>query len=55
LWGYSAYQGSNLLSNNWHFTNAQIGAIYEGIDREQVKAAIEFAVRSLDRLPEHPA
>jgi uncharacterized protein (DUF433 family) len=28
---------------------------YEGLDREQVKAVIEFAVRSLDRLPEHEA
>jgi hypothetical protein len=28
---------------------------YEGLDREQVKAVIEFAVRSLDRLPEHAA
>jgi uncharacterized protein (DUF433 family) len=28
---------------------------YEGLDREQVKAVIEFAVRSLDRLPEHTA
>jgi uncharacterized protein (DUF433 family) len=26
---------------------------YDGVDREQVKAVIEFAVRSLDRLPEH--
>jgi uncharacterized protein (DUF433 family) len=26
---------------------------YEGLDRDQVKAVIEFAVRSLDRLPEH--
>jgi len=26
---------------------------YEGLNREQVKAVIEFAVRSLDRLPEH--
>jgi uncharacterized protein (DUF433 family) len=25
---------------------------YDGLDREQVKAVIEFAVRSLDRLPE---
>jgi len=25
---------------------------YEGLDREQVKAVIEFAVRSLDRRPE---
>ncbi len=24
---------------------------YEGLNREQVKAVIEFAVRSLDRLP----
>lgn len=28
---------------------------YEGLNREQVKAVIEFAVRSLDRLPEHAA
>ena len=28
---------------------------YDGLDREQVKAVIEFAVRSLDRLPEHSA
>ncbi|MDP9013721.1 MAG: DUF433 domain-containing protein [Pseudomonadota bacterium] len=28
---------------------------YEGLDREQVIAVIEFAVRSLDRLPEHAA
>jgi uncharacterized protein (DUF433 family) len=28
---------------------------YEGLDREQVKAVIEFTVRSLDRLPEHAA
>ncbi len=28
---------------------------FEGLDREQVKAVIEFAVRSLDRLPEHAA
>jgi uncharacterized protein (DUF433 family) len=28
---------------------------YEGLDREQVKAVIEFAVRSLDRRPEHAA
>jgi uncharacterized protein (DUF433 family) len=37
---------------------ASIGDImqwYEGLDREQVKAVIEFAVRSLDRLPEPPA
>jgi uncharacterized protein (DUF433 family) len=26
---------------------------YDGLDREQVRAVIEFAVRSLDRLPEH--
>jgi uncharacterized protein (DUF433 family) len=25
---------------------------YEGLDREQVKAVIEFAIRSLDREPE---
>lgn len=28
---------------------------YAGLNREQVKAVIEFAVRSLDRLPEHAA
>jgi uncharacterized protein (DUF433 family) len=28
---------------------------YDGLDRVQVKAVIEFAVRSLDRLPEHAA
>lgn len=28
---------------------------YDGLDREQVKAVIEFAVRSLDRLPEYAA
>jgi uncharacterized protein (DUF433 family) len=28
---------------------------YEGLDREPVKAVIEFAVRSLDRLPDHAA
>jgi uncharacterized protein (DUF433 family) len=28
---------------------------YDGLDREQVKAVLEFAVRSLDRLPEHAA
>jgi uncharacterized protein (DUF433 family) len=28
---------------------------YAGLDREQVKAVIEFAVRSLDRLPEYAA
>jgi uncharacterized protein (DUF433 family) len=28
---------------------------YEGLDREQIKAVIEFAVRSLDRLPEYAA
>jgi uncharacterized protein (DUF433 family) len=26
---------------------------FDGLDREQVKAVIEFAVRSLDRLPEY--
>jgi uncharacterized protein (DUF433 family) len=34
---------------------ANIGDImrwYEGLDRDQVKAVIEFAVRSLDRRPE---
>lgn len=40
------------------FENLEAGASiddvmqwYEGIDREQVKAVIEFAVRSLDRQP----
>jgi uncharacterized protein (DUF433 family) len=28
---------------------------YDGLDREQVKAVIEFAVRSLDRRPEYAA
>lgn len=28
---------------------------FDGLDRVQVKAVIEFAVRSLDRLPEHAA
>jgi uncharacterized protein (DUF433 family) len=28
---------------------------YDGLDREQIKAVIEFAVRSLDRLPEYAA
>jgi uncharacterized protein (DUF433 family) len=28
---------------------------YEGLECAQVKAVIEFAVRSLDRLPEHGA
>ena len=28
---------------------------FEGLDREQVKAVIEFAVRSLERRPEHDA
>jgi len=28
---------------------------YAGLDREQVKAVIEFAVRSLDRLPDYAA
>ena len=28
---------------------------YDGLDREQVKAVIEFAVRSLDRLPDAAA
>jgi uncharacterized protein (DUF433 family) len=44
------------------FENLEAGASiddimqwYEGLDREQVKAVIEFAVRSLDRLPEHAA
>ena len=34
---------------------ANIGDImewFEGLDREQIKAAIEFAARSLDRAPE---
>ncbi|MGO9893686.1 MAG: DUF433 domain-containing protein [Bryobacteraceae bacterium] len=40
------------------FENLEAGASvddimqwYEGLSREQVKAVIEFAVRSLDRLP----
>ena len=44
------------------FANLEAGANiddimqwYEGLNREQVKAVIEFAVRSLDRLPEHAA
>ena len=44
------------------FENLEAGASvndimqwYDGLDREQVKAVIEFAVRSLDRLPEHAA
>ena len=28
---------------------------YKGLNREQVKAVIGFAVRSLDRVPEHAA
>jgi uncharacterized protein (DUF433 family) len=28
---------------------------FDGLDREQVKAVIEFAARSLDHLPEHAA
>ncbi|MGB6310301.1 MAG: DUF433 domain-containing protein [Steroidobacteraceae bacterium] len=28
---------------------------YDGLDREQIKGVIEFAVRSLDRLPEYAA
>jgi uncharacterized protein (DUF433 family) len=28
---------------------------YDGLDREQVKAVIEFAVRSLDKLPDYAA
>ncbi len=43
------------------FENLEAGASvddimqwYEGLSREQVKAVIEFAVRSLDRLPETP-
>ena len=42
------------------FENLEAGASltdimqwYDGLDREQLKAVIEFAVRSLDRLPEH--
>ncbi len=42
------------------FENLEAGASiddilgwYEGIDREQVKAVIEFAARSLDKKPEH--
>jgi uncharacterized protein (DUF433 family) len=44
------------------FENLEAGASlddimqwYEGLDREQVKAVIEFAVRSLDRRPEYAA
>jgi uncharacterized protein (DUF433 family) len=44
------------------FENLEAGASlddimqwYEGLDREQVKAVIEFAVRSLDRPPEYAA
>jgi uncharacterized protein (DUF433 family) len=44
------------------FENLEAGASindimqwYDGLNREQVKAVIEFAVRSLDRLPEHAA
>jgi uncharacterized protein (DUF433 family) len=44
------------------FENLEAGASlddimqwYEGLDREQVKAVIEFAVRSLDRCPEYAA
>lgn len=44
------------------FENIEAGASindimqwYEGLDREQIKAVIEFAVRSLDRQPEHAA
>jgi len=44
------------------FENLEAGASiddimqwYEGLDREQVKAVIEFAVRSLDRRHEHAA
>ena len=44
------------------FENIEAGASindimqwYEGLDREQIRAVIEFAVRSLDRQPEHAA
>ncbi len=44
------------------FENLEAGASlndimqwYDGLDREQIKAVIEFAVRSLDRLPDHSA
>ena len=44
------------------FENLEAGASlddimqwYEGLDREQVKAVVEFAVRSLDRRPEYAA
>ena len=44
------------------FENLEAGASindimqwFEGLDREQVKAVIEFAARSLDKLPEHAA
>ena len=30
-----------------------IGEWFEGLNRDQVKAVIEFAARSLDRIPEH--
>ena len=42
------------------FENIEAGASiddvmewFEGLDRDQVKAMIEFAARSLDRIPEH--
>jgi len=42
------------------FENLEAGASlndimqwYDGLDREQLKAVIEFAARSLDRLPEY--
>lgn len=44
------------------FENLEAGASlndimqwYDGLNREQIKAVIEFAVRSLDRLPDHAA
>lgn len=44
------------------FENIEAGASindimqwYEGLDREQIRAVIGFAVRSLDRQPEHAA
>ena len=33
------------------FENLGAGANIDGLDREQVKAVIEFAVRSLDKAP----
>jgi len=43
-----------------NFENLEAGANiddimewFDGLDREQVKAVIEFAARSLDKAPEH--